>query len=138
MDMLYQFAFYAPLLVVCAERQSVAYEQVKVPKKPDVDCTIKIRKFFATLIKYYSKFIASLWAELMFVGVMIAYLYISICGIKALRTDMDGSMLLPSDSQSNEGIRIMNEVIWPDYLGINYVIRNPPDFSDPLEYRKFA
>ncbi|VDK79147.1 unnamed protein product [Litomosoides sigmodontis] len=27
--------------------------------------------------------------------------------------------------------------IWPEYLSINYIIRKPPNFSNPIEYRNF-
>uniref|UniRef100_A0A0M3ITY2 Copper transporter n=1 Tax=Ascaris lumbricoides TaxID=6252 RepID=A0A0M3ITY2_ASCLU len=75
----------------------------------------------------YAEFVASLWAEMILVGVLIGYLYISIRGILSLRTDMDGKMLLPSDSQSIEGIRIMNEVV--RFFCIYKIIKIKQSFS---------
>uniref|UniRef100_A0A914ZEG9 SSD domain-containing protein n=1 Tax=Parascaris univalens TaxID=6257 RepID=A0A914ZEG9_PARUN len=140
MDLLFQLTLYSPLHVLLDKSRSVEgkYELVTKNEKQELTSGQKVRNFFATVVQYYAEFMASLWAEMILVGVLIGYLYISIRGILSLRTDMDGSMILPSDSQSNEGIRIMNEVVWPDFLGINYIIRNPPNFSDPIEYRKFV
>ncbi|VDM94767.1 unnamed protein product, partial [Onchocerca ochengi] len=86
----------------------------------------------------YSQFIASFWATLIAVAILIAYFYFAITGIQALDTNVDGKMLLPPDSQSLEGVRIMDEIVWPDYLSINYIMRKPPNFSNPIEYRNFT
>ncbi|VDK33582.1 unnamed protein product [Gongylonema pulchrum] len=86
----------------------------------------------------YSKLIASLWAEFVVAGFLVAYFYTSITGILALETNLDGKMLLPPKSQSVEGIRIMSDIVWPDYLSINYIIQRPPNFSNPEEYHSFA
>uniref|UniRef100_A0A0R3RKA9 SSD domain-containing protein n=1 Tax=Elaeophora elaphi TaxID=1147741 RepID=A0A0R3RKA9_9BILA len=87
---------------------------------------------------YCSQFVASFWATVIAIAFLIVYCYFAIIGIQALDTNVDGKMLLPPNSQSLEGIRIMNELIWPDYLSINYIIRKPPNFSDPIEYRNFT
>ncbi|VDM46054.1 unnamed protein product [Toxocara canis] len=139
MDLLFQLMLYAPLHVLLAKRQPIEekYEQVRMQKSQELSISLKVRNLLTTFVKYYSEFVASLWAEMLLVGVLIAYLYMSIRGISSLRTDMDGKMLLPADSQSIEGIRIMSEVVWPDFLGINFIIRNPPNFSDPIEYKEF-
>ena len=62
-------------------------------------------------VSEYCNFLASLWTELLVVAILIAYLIISIWGIKSLETNMDGKMLIPPDSQSNEGIRIISEIV---------------------------
>ncbi|VDM99568.1 unnamed protein product [Thelazia callipaeda] len=98
-----------------------------------------LEKVSSILIIYlgYSKFTASLWAEFFTVAILAAYLYAGITGIQALYANFDAKMLLPPDSKSIEGVQIMNEIVWPDYLGINYIMRKPPNFSNPLEYRSF-
>lgn len=54
---------------------------------------------------------ASLWAEFIAAGLLITYLYASVVGIQALETNLDPKMLLPANSQSTEGIRIMSDVV---------------------------
>uniref|UniRef100_A0A915Q0F9 SSD domain-containing protein n=1 Tax=Setaria digitata TaxID=48799 RepID=A0A915Q0F9_9BILA len=135
LDLLFQLFFYAPLQVLFAYDEAVAYKQIKMNK---LDLLDGMKENLASFCKYYSQFITSFWAELIAVVLLIVYFYVAISGIRALDTNVDGKMLLPPNSQSVEGIRIMNELVWPDYLSINYIVRNPPNFSDPTEYRNFT
>lgn len=137
LDLVFQLTLYAPVLVSLSRFEPAAAKYKQVVKDKKSTFKENIRRFFAKILKRYSKFVASLWAEIFVVGLLIAYLCLSIRGISSLKTDMDGSLLIPADSQSNEGIRIMGEVVWTDFLSINYIIRKPPNFSDPIEYRKF-
>ncbi|MCP9265244.1 Patched domain-containing protein 3 [Dirofilaria immitis] len=87
---------------------------------------------------YYNQFVTSFWTAFIVIALLIAYFYFAITGIQSMDASVDGRMLLPPNSPSLEGIRIMDEIIWPDYLTINYIMRKPPNFSNPIEYRNFT
>ncbi|CAG9540075.1 unnamed protein product [Cercopithifilaria johnstoni] len=136
LDLLFQLFFYAPLQVMLTHGDPVIiYKQIK---KDQTTLCERMRQNVSSICKYYSQFVTSFWAILIAIALLISYYHFAITGIQALDTDIDGKMLLPPNSKSLEGIRIMDEIIWPDYLSINYIIRKPPNFSNPIEYRNFT
>uniref|UniRef100_A0A1I7V6H7 SSD domain-containing protein n=1 Tax=Loa loa TaxID=7209 RepID=A0A1I7V6H7_LOALO len=135
LDLLFQFFFYAPLQVLLThDEPAVIYKQIKRDQSTLLE---QMRQNVSLFCKYYSQFVASFWSTFIAVALLIAYYYFAIIGIQAMDANVDGKMLLPPNSQSIEGIRIMDETVWPDYLSINYIMRKPPNFSNPLEYRNF-
>ncbi|VIO89346.1 Uncharacterized protein BM_BM4161 [Brugia malayi] len=136
LDLLFQLFFYSPLQVILShDEPKIVYKQIKRDQPTLFE---RMKQNVTSLCKYYSEFIASVWATFITIALLIAYYYFAITGMQAMDANVDGKMLLPPDSQSVDGIRIMDEIIWPDYLSINYIMRNPPNFSNPTEFRNFT
>ncbi|VDO42860.1 unnamed protein product [Onchocerca flexuosa] len=109
LDLLFQLFFYAPIQVMLTHNEpAIVYKQIK---KKNSTFFEGMRRNIAAFCKYYSQFIASFWAALIAVAILIAYFYFAITGIQAMDTNVDGKMFLPPNSQSLEGIRIMDEIV---------------------------
>ncbi|KAM3727865.1 Patched-related protein [Dirofilaria immitis] len=136
LDLLFQLFFYAPIQVMLTDNEpAIIYKQIKRNKSTFFE---RIRQNITVFCKYYNQFVTSFWTAFIVIALLIAYFYFAITGIQSMDASVDGRMLLPPNSPSLEGIRIMDEIIWPDYLTINYIMRKPPNFSNPIEYRNFT
>lgn len=76
-------------------------------------CEVVLQKiyYFHILFSGYSSFVSSFAAEMITVAILIIYLYFSVNGISQLKVDLDGKMLIPAESISNEGTRIITKVV---------------------------
>ncbi|MFH4977966.1 hypothetical protein AB6A40_004675 [Gnathostoma spinigerum] len=135
-DLVFEFLIYAPLHVILSSNNPIGY-RAATAKSYVVPRPQRMKISFKSAVASYTEFLSSFWSEMLVMAFLISYLYVSIQGIRSLGSDMDGSDLLPTNSPSREGIRIMSNIVWPNYLNINYIIRRPPNFADPEEYRRF-
>ncbi|VDO34310.1 unnamed protein product [Brugia timori] len=96
LDLLFQ------VIILSHDEPKIVYKQIKRDQPTLFE---RMKQNVTSLCKYY------IWATFITIALLIAYYYFAITGMQAMDANVDGKMLLPPDSQSVDGIRIMDEIL---------------------------
>ncbi|TKR58530.1 hypothetical protein L596_029960 [Steinernema carpocapsae] len=130
-NIVFQIFLFSSVLVLTGENKYENYEKPGHKDHPGKEFRHKFEKNF---LNKYCAFLTILGSLPGCYCSSLGYLAPAIHGVQYFNAQMDpAGFFLQIPGLCRCGY--MSDTIWPDQLTVVYIIRNPPDFEDPIAYR---